>query len=161
MTYQLRIGERFPGETDEQAAARLSGETESEEIAPDPFEIRRVGNLLAETVPNLQRSDAPKGWTLTHPGSGAQIRMSGDEFGITVPPTFSSATATAVWNDLWTVIKALHQEGYAAYDPQLGRILNPEHDLDAVIGKYSGPTPERQTATAAPAAPQKPWWKLW
>jgi hypothetical protein len=161
VNYQLRIAQPLTGETEDETAARLSGETDAEEIAPDPFEIRRIGQVLETAVPRLQRSDAPKGWMLTHPGSGAQIRMSGDEFGITAPPTFSAATARTTWTDLMEVLRTLRNEGYVAYDPQLGRILDPDEDLQAVLSAYVGSQQTQTPAATAVKAESKPWWKVW
>lgn len=158
MTWNLRIGRPWAGETPEQTTERLGGE-EQEEVAPDPAEIRRMGDVLAASAPVLIRSDAPKGWTLTHPGSGARILMSGDEFSMTVPRAFSPSMGRSVWTDLWPVVRALAAEGYCVYAPPMGKLLDPAEDLEAVVAKYTG-----SSAAAAPAPsqpPSKPWWKLW
>jgi hypothetical protein len=102
--------------------------------------------------------DAPKGWLLTHGGSGAQIRMSGDEFSMTVPRVFSPSMGRSVWNDLWPIVKSLASEGYCLYAPPLERVLDPETDFEAVVAKYSGGVP----AAAPPPPPQsKAWWQFW
>jgi hypothetical protein len=158
VTWNLRIGRRWPGETAEQASERLGSE-EQEEVAPDPAEIRRIGDVLATAAPAFARNDAPKGWTLTHGGSGAQIRMSGDEFSMTVPRAFSPSVARSVWTELWPVVRVLADEGYCVYAPPLGRIIDPASDLEAVVGKYAGVrTPP---ADAPSLAPPKPWWRFW
>jgi hypothetical protein len=156
VTWNLRIGRRWPGETADEIAERL-GRDEQEEAAPDPAEIRRMGNLLGTAAPGLVKSDAPKGWTLTHSGSGAQIRMSGDEFSMTVPRAFSPSMARSVWTDLWPVIRVLADEDYFVYAPPLRRLIDPAADLDAVVTEYSG-TP---AASTAPPEPPKRRWKFW
>jgi hypothetical protein len=142
----------------DEASQRLGSE-EQEEVAPDPAEIRRMGEILAAAAPGLVKQDAPKGWTLTHPGSGAQIRMSGDEFSMTVPKVFSPSMGRSVWIDLWPVIGALAEQEYVVYAPPLGRLIDPASDLDHVVAEYSGAA--TATAPAAPSPPTKPKWKFW
>lgn len=126
-------------------------------MAPDPAEIRRMRTVLAEAATSFTMQDAPKGWTLTHGGSGAQIRMSGDEFSMTVPKMFSPFMGRSVWTDLWPAVQALAAEGYCVYAPPLERVLEPDTDFEAVVAKYSGAAP----AAASAAPPRKAWWQFW
>jgi hypothetical protein len=154
MDYVLHVVQRWSEEPVEDVASRARA---GEEQAPDPAEIRRMAGVLQGALPLLVKSDAPKGWRMTHTGSGARIAMQGDEFRIVVPRTHAAATARAVWTDLWIVLRTLAAEGYAAYDTQLDRVIDVNSDLDAVVKEYAG-SPE----PAAPAAtPSRPWWKLW
>lgn len=156
MDYALQVVQRWSHESAEETAARAKA---GEEQAPDPAEIRRMGNVLQAALPSLVKTDAPKGWLLTHAGSGARIAMQGDEFRIQIPRSHAVATARTVWSDLWIVLRTLDAEGYAAYDLQLDRILNLDADLDAVVQEYAGAQPPVRTETAA--APPRPWWKFW
>jgi hypothetical protein len=158
VTWNLRIGRLWPEETREQASERLGNE-EQEEVAPDPAEIRRMGDVLTTAAPAFIKSDAPKGWTLSHPGSGAQIRMSGDEFSMAVPRAFSPAMARGVWTDLWPLLRVLADEGYCVYAPALGRIIDPAADLEDVIAQYAGA--RANSAAAGPPPASKPWWRFW
>ena len=155
MDYALQVVQKWAHESPEETAERAKA---GEEQAPDPAEIRRMAPVLQSALPSLVKSDAPKGWRLTHAGSGARIAMQGDEFRIQVPRSHAVATARTVWADLWVVLRALGAEGYAAYDPQLDRILNVETDMEAVVKEFAGAQPERTETVAAPA---KPWWKIW
>ena len=157
MTWNLRIDRPWPGETREQTTERL-GSDEQEETAPDPAEIRRVGALLVDSAPSLTMQDVPKGWMLTHGGSGAQIRMSGDEFSMTVPRVFSPSMGRSVWAELWPALRVLSSEGYCVYAPPLKRVLDPDTDFEAVVAKYSGAAP---MPAAAPPSRPKPWWRFW
>lgn len=157
MTWNLRIAQLQPGETREELTERLRSE-EQEEAAPDPAEIRRMGDLLAAAAPSMSRQDVPKGWMLKHAGSGAQIQMAGDEFSMTVPRVFSPSMGRSVWTDLWPMIRLLSEQDYCVYAPQLGRVLNPEEDFETVVAKYSG------AELAKPAAlpvPSRSWWQFW
>ena len=152
MDYVLHVVQRWGEEPVEDVAARARA---GEEQAPDPAEIRRMAGVLQGALPSLVKSDAPKGWRLMHPGSGARIAMQGDEFRIVVPRSHAAATARAVWSDLWVVLRTLASQGYAAYDVQLDRVLNLESDSDAVMKEYSGaPAP-------VVVVPSRPWWKFW
>lgn len=157
VTWNLRIGRPLPGEKPNETAERLARE-EQEEAAPDPAEIRRMGDLLARAAPSLAKTTVPKGWALTHAGSGAHLRMSGDEFSMTVPRVFSPSMGRAVWTDLWPAIQALSQEGYAVYASPLGRVLDPETDFNAVVSEYAGAA---ATGAQPPQQASKPWWKFW
>jgi hypothetical protein len=157
MDYALQVVQRWSHESAEETAERAKA---GEEQAPDPAEIRRMGSVLHAALPSLVKTDAPKGWRLTHAGSGARIAMQGDEFRIQVPRTHAVATARTVWSDLWIVLRTLDAEGYAAYDPQLDRILNMDQDQDAVVKEYVGSEQPSERAPEA-VAPARPWWKLW
>ena len=130
MDYVLHVVQRWGEEPVEDVAARARA---GEEQAPDPAEIRRMAGVLQSALPSLVKSDAAKGWRLTHPGSGARIAMQGDEFRIVVPRSHAAATARTVWGDLWVVLRTLEAEGYAAYDAQLDRVIDLESDLDPVV----------------------------
>jgi hypothetical protein len=155
----MRIGRAWPGETLEETTARLRSD-EQEEVAPDPAEIRRMAGVLAQAAPSLTRQDVPKGWMLVHGGSGAQIRMSGDEFTMSVPRLFSPTMARPTWMDLWPAIRALSAEGYSVYAPPLSRLLDPETDLEAVVATYSAAAPAAAAASGE-VNPTKPWWQFW
>jgi hypothetical protein len=154
MDYVLHVVQRWGDEPVEDVAARARA---GEEQAPDPAGIRRMAGVLQSALPSLVKADVPKGWSLTHPGSGARISMQGDEFRIVVPRTHAAATARSVWSGLWPVLRTLTSEGYAAYDAQLDRVLDVATDLDAVVKEYSGAA----ELVAAPPAPSRPWWKIW
>ena len=156
MDYALQVVQRWSHESADQTAERAKA---VEEQAPDPAEIRRMGNVLHAALPSLVKTDAPKGWRLTHAGSGARIAMQGDEFRIQIPRSHAVATARSVCSDLWIVLRTLDAEGYAAYDPQLDRILNVDADLDAVVQEYAGAQPPVRAEAAA--TPPRPWWKFW
>ena len=156
MDYALQIVQRWAHESPEDVVERIKS---GEEQAPDPAEIRRMAGVLTTALPTLTRADAPKGWKLTHAGSGARISMQGDEFRIEVPRTHAVATARSTWNDLWVVLRGLETEGYAVYDPQLERLLDLHSDLEVVVREYAGAPTEQSTPAAA--LPAKPWWKLW
>lgn len=156
MDYALQVVPKWAHESPEETAERARA---GEEQAPDPAEIRRMGTVLQAALPMLVKSDAPKGWRLTHPGSSARISMQGDEFRIQVPRSHALATARSVWSDLWIVLRSLVAEGYAIYDPQLDRILDVNADQEAVITQYAGANepPRAEAATVPP----RPWWKFW
>ena len=157
-TWNFRIGRPWPGETRDQTAERLAADDQPEE-APDPAEIRRLRGLLERAAPALVMQEAPKGWTLTHPGSGSQIRMSGDEFSMTVPRMFSPSMGRSLWTDLWPAITAISNEGYCVYAPPLNRAIDPESDLEPIVTAYAGAA--AKPSATPPPPPRKPWWQFW
>jgi hypothetical protein len=54
-------------------------------------------------------------------------------------------------------VDLLRVEGYAAWDPQLNRVITPA-DLDAMIRQYREVDPVLLTFRQKE---KKPWWKFW
>jgi hypothetical protein len=94
--------------------------------------------------------------------TGIQITLFDDEAAITVPYWHDSAVATAVFKRMTAQAAVITREsGLVAYDPQLGKAIDPVADFERMVATY-GTMVATMTAHRQQHSRQgKPWWKFW
>jgi hypothetical protein len=188
MSYDLHLFRAEPG-SDLLAAAKASMERQDEDIDTagrgSDAEVRKQALVAAlqavnpalepfvfdhaeiARLQNVTEAEARRRWRhveLNGPadGNGIQLTLDDDSVSITVPYWHRGDEARNVWREIWRYLEALQREGgFAAYDPQLDRVLDLARDREAVLDAYGGGVGFADQAALEGVSPKKPWWKLW
>ncbi len=99
---------------------------------------------------------------------GIQILLFDDEAFISVPYWHDGVQAEEVFQRIWKYLRVINREsGYAAYDPQLGILLDLSQDFSAALRLYTGTRravaeqmPGIELGRSRPKS-QKKWWQFW
>ena len=94
--------------------------------------------------------------------TGIQITLFDDEAAITVPYWHDSAVATAVFKRIMAQAAVITREsGLVAYDPQLGKAINPVADIEQMVATYGSMVAAMTAHRQQHLRQGKPWWKFW
>jgi hypothetical protein len=80
--------------------------------------------------------------------------------------TKSPERLRAVLDRIGRGVRAIRPMDVRAFDPQLDREIDLEHDLAEIAGAYEGVNRHLashygSSAVDAPTGPRRPWWKFW
>ena len=133
-------------------------------------EMQQIADVLKDLWPPFTqlRLRQPGPWIeLDDPHVEVQVTISERSIGISMP--YFRAGAAEKIALMKACVEALQREGFAAYDPQLDRILETK-DFDDMLAQYRAmdETLPEIVARAKEAAEKKsreaaakPWWKFW
>lgn len=188
MSYDLRLARPRPDTSLEQLFERIMTDQESDEAAPtDPSVERFKAQIAASILADLPRmtqfefdhadiaamlqcteDEARRRFRhieLNQDDTGAQITIYDEQISMSLPYGHEGAAAWEALGQLGSVCHALAERwGFVTFDPQLGRIVDWDADMGAVVAAYSRVTSasasvESEDAPAETAV--KPWWKFW
>lgn len=150
MSYDLHLVALGPGEDLIDVAAQ-DEDPEREETVADLARRDRVVAALLAAAPGLERSDSELGVELTDVELEVEVSVFGRTAAVSVP--YDRRDARAKLERVAEMLRILREVGgYAIFDPQLGRAMDPDRDLADALTVYVA-EPE--------AASHKPWWKVW
>jgi len=100
---------------------------------------------------------------LNHEDLQVQVTIGEQDVGITTPYFRERASESVAL--IQGCLKILSEEGgFVAYDPQLGRVINPD-DTQSILTAYNsvdGALPDILKSVAdSEGGSKKPWWKFW
>ena len=160
------IQERLAKEEETLAAGEAVDNSGPPREETERLKRRLVGALQARN-PRLEPSEFERGIELTDETTGMQITLCDDRADITVPYWHDGDEAKRAMDEVRDFIEILFREaGYVAYDPQLGRIVNPERDLGEAIPGYERivrdlPRLTEDATHGTRPLEARPWWRFW
>jgi hypothetical protein len=191
MSYDIRLVKPRPNE-DPLVTAHAEADEDFRLLPPDPDKEmlkRRVASALIAVNPLLQpfkpdfeaiaksqkiSVDEAKSQYRhielngSDDGNGIQILLFDDEAAISVPYWHDGTKAEATFREIWDYLRIIQREtGYAAYDPQLGAILDLSKGYTKALPVYAH---ARKTVVEQMPAivlemerhqQQKKWWQFW
>ena len=160
-----RDGEQEPGPPDPEREKRkraIADALMNKNPALEPFtfqhgEIVAIEGISVEDAQLCYRHIELNG---PYDGNGIQITVFDDGVSITMPYWHKGEQAVAAVQEIWEYLRIITSFGFACYDPQLGRVLNLETDMQDVVSSYAG-TVTKIDAIFSPKRQGKPWWKFW
>jgi len=183
MSYDFTLFRPKSGVSLEDSVAALHNEQEMEAKEGKPLEPSAKGRMdalvaaLLAATPDLEvadhTADALGYIELNRKGNqnGIQITVHANSANISVPYWHTKTEAAGVMREIFGYLKVLEKDGgFRTHDPQLGRVLDVDKDVDEALSAYSS-TAEKVTSQVR-ARPEllskiskyndtKPWWKFW
>lgn len=169
--YLEQFEEAGPGPVDperEAWKAELVAALQALEPELEPFEFDHAQIASSLGIPLEQAKREYRHVELnTDDGSGIQVMVEDHGCSITVPYWHEGDAAVRVLGRIGALAKAIGEHGLRMYDPQLGRIADPDADRAEMLRVYAGvmtkvPGLLGQVAAAPEQqAAKKPWWKFW
>jgi len=175
VSYDLTLFQLREGADPERAWQELMQQDEQNAAAPGerlkrqmPESVRARMQQLADQLTSLRPSweqfqpPAPMPWIeLNDEQLQLQVIINERTVDITLP--YFRPGAKEMMACVKETIRAIHAvTGYAAYDPQLGRVVT-EADIENMLAQYLSVDPPETPAglPQSPAPAKKPWWKFW
>lgn len=153
MSYDITLFRTRPGED----PLELFHKIESEEVAPQPLSpdlMERTAQALQTACLTLARSgQAPEEIAFYDEETQLQLTIAGATVDVTIP--YFRKNGALAFGRMHACIAALQPLGFAAFDPQLDRIVT-RADLPTQLAAV------KDTNEALPQAlSAKPWWRFW
>jgi hypothetical protein len=149
-----------PDSQKEALKRRLSEALVAADKALKPFRFDHKKIAQIRKIPVEQARQDVRHIELTDEANGIQIVLFDDQAAITVPYWHSGETARRVFERILGHIRIIAREsGYVAFDPQLGKVIDPDADLDLMLTAYE-PIVQQLKTEMAPHT-KRPWWKFW
>jgi len=172
MSYDLSLFKQVPG-----LDAVILSEHEDKCAAFTPNELKAASDAVKSALPQLEAygDDEACFYELTDDETGLQIGLDTHSLSISIPYWHEDADAHALFDHINTAMRAINSAvAIVAFDPQLGREINPAQGLTREEATYYSRTTTHvqeimsssdssgsvYPAYEAAAAP-KPWWKFW
>ncbi len=94
--------------------------------------------------------------------SGIQVMLFDDEAAITVPYWHEGGMAADVFRRMMALAAVITREsGLVAYDPQLGKAIDPVADIEQMVATYGAMVATMTAHRQQHSRQSKPWWKFW